>query len=386
MRIIESALKKSAEERERLLEVWELLGNPSRTVFMDIETTGFSRTYDTVYLIGLAFYRGGEFRVRQYLAAAEADEAKVLKSAVEDMMDFDTVVTYNGDMFDLPFIRERAKRMRVWTDEMQRWDMHVDSIDLLRRYRRYQSFFGWPNLKLKTVEACLGISRQDPFDGGQLIEVFYEYTRTDDERLESVLLLHNYEDIVNLLELLKAETMMGEIKRGHAVEVSLSKNRLHVEWDRRFSISHEGEIPLGKAGSGPKAREDAPKAKILMEAGAASFDILLPLCQNILYYFLPNPEDYYFIPEANEIVHKSLAQDVKPSERRKAKAEECRLTVQVSEGDALVWALPLAGLRMYKPEVKSPLCGAKLSELGQALNDKSIEEADAYIRTYLDRL
>ena len=221
MRIIESALKKSAEERERLLEVWELLGNPSRTVFMDIETTGFSRTYDTVYLIGLAFYRGGEFRVRPYLAAAEADEAKVLKSAVEDMMDFDTVVTYNGDMFDLPFIRERAKRMRVWTDEMQRWDMHVDSIDLLRRYRRYQSFFGWPNLKLKTVEACLGISRQDPFDGGQLIEVFYEYTRTDDERLESVLLLHNYEDIVNLLELLKAETMMGEINSKIDIEAVL---------------------------------------------------------------------------------------------------------------------------------------------------------------------
>ena len=184
MRIIESVLVKTAQEREKLLDTWQLLGDPAHTVFMDIETTGFSKTYDSIYLIGIAFYRDGEFRVRQYLASAEADEAKVLKGAMDDLAAFDTVVTYNGDMFDLPFIRERAKRMRVWTDAMQRWDAHTCSVDLLRRYRHYQSFFGWPNLKLKTVEACLGSSRQDPFDGGQLIEIFYEYEKTDDERLE----------------------------------------------------------------------------------------------------------------------------------------------------------------------------------------------------------
>jgi len=386
VRIIESVLRKTAAEREKCLDAWQLLGDPARTVFMDIETTGFSRTYDSVYLIGLAFYRDGEFRIRQYLAGTEADEARVLEAAGKDMMDFDTVVTYNGDMFDMPFIRDRSRRMRVWTDAMQRWDLQTDSVDLFRRFRKYQSFFGWPNLKLKTVEACLGIARQDPFDGGQLIEVFYEYTKTDDERLESVLLLHNYEDIVHLLELLKAEELMAQIRGGHVVEAAAQGNRLHVEWDRRFSMSHEGMIPLCREGSGPKARENAPKAKIVLTAGTASFDIILPLCQNRLYYFLPNPGDYYFIPEANEIVHRSLAQDVKPAERRKAKAEECRLLIRTSEEDPAVCALPVDSLRVYKTDLKAPECFHIESELKRALQTMSTEEADRYIRGYLDRL
>ncbi len=386
MRIIESVLVKTAQEREKLLDTWQLLGDPAHTVFMDIETTGFSKTYDSIYLIGIAFYRDGEFRVRQYLASAEADEAKVLKGAMDDLAAFDTVVTYNGDMFDLPFIRERAKRMRVWTDAMQRWDARACSVDLLRRYRHYQSFFGWPNLKLKTVEACLGSSRQDPFDGGQLIEIFYEYEKTDDERLESVLLLHNYEDIVNLLELLKAEEMMAEIRNGHVVAIAAERNRIHVEWDRLFSMSREAAIPLGKAGGSAKAKAAAQKAQIVFKAGAASFDIILPLWQNRLYYFLPNPGDYFFIPEANEIVHKSLAADVSPAERRKAKPEECRLRIECGGEDPAVCALPAGGARVYRTELKASESYHKASELKSTIEKMTIQDADQYIRGYLDRL
>ena len=221
MRVIESAIVETAQEREKKQGVLSTFGDPGKICFLDIETTGFSRTYDTIYLIGLVYYTNDTVMARQYLASRRQDEALLLKEALEFLSGFDTLITYNGDMFDLPFIRERARLLRQWTPEAAGKADLVRSVDLMRRYRRHQKFFGWPNMKLKTVESCLGIGREDPFDGGQLIDVFDEYEKTQDPRLEKTLLLHNYEDIVNLRDLLKVDELLGILEKGHPLMARL---------------------------------------------------------------------------------------------------------------------------------------------------------------------
>ena len=161
MRIIETILNQTAQQTQDQLEAWQLLGNPKQVVFIDIETTGFSRLYDSIYLIGLVYWEEGHFGdghfveghfvAKQYLADSLADEVQVLEKALDQLQNFKIFVTYNGDMFDLPFIEERAKRLRVWREsDRDLWEGYR-SVDLMRRYRIHQSFFGWPNMKLKTL-------------------------------------------------------------------------------------------------------------------------------------------------------------------------------------------------------------------------------------------
>ena len=56
MRIIKNQIPLSAWETEEWKQSFQYLGPMEQVVFMDIETTGFSRSYDSVYLIGYLYY------------------------------------------------------------------------------------------------------------------------------------------------------------------------------------------------------------------------------------------------------------------------------------------------------------------------------------------
>ena len=53
--------------------------------FFDIETTGFSRNYNIVYLIGAVYFRNGITHYLQWLAESDSDEAYIL-SAFNDFL------------------------------------------------------------------------------------------------------------------------------------------------------------------------------------------------------------------------------------------------------------------------------------------------------------
>ena len=47
--------------------------------FFDIETTGFSRNYNIVYLIGAVYFRNGISHYLQWLAESDSDEALLVE-------------------------------------------------------------------------------------------------------------------------------------------------------------------------------------------------------------------------------------------------------------------------------------------------------------------
>ncbi|MFB6217206.1 MAG: ribonuclease H-like domain-containing protein, partial [Candidatus Aenigmatarchaeota archaeon] len=70
-----------------------------RCGFLDIETTGLSKTKNEVTVIGL--YDGSESKI--YV------KGKNLNKFVEDVKEYDLLVTFNGKRFDLPFIRNHLE-------------------------------------------------------------------------------------------------------------------------------------------------------------------------------------------------------------------------------------------------------------------------------------
>jgi uncharacterized protein len=105
-----------------------------KTAYIDIETTGLGFYCD---ITTIALYDGAS--VRYYV------NGRNLENFVDDILDYDTIITYNGKCFDVPFI-EKFFRIR----------MNQAHIDL--RYVLKSLGYGGG---LKGCERQLGIDRGD---------------------------------------------------------------------------------------------------------------------------------------------------------------------------------------------------------------------------------
>ncbi|MBR2559308.1 MAG: ribonuclease H-like domain-containing protein, partial [Firmicutes bacterium] len=76
----------------------------------DIETTGLSPVYSIIMLAGFVTVRGGKAVLKQFFARNPSEEPEVIKAALAEIASLDFLVTFNGKMFDLPFLSKRAAK------------------------------------------------------------------------------------------------------------------------------------------------------------------------------------------------------------------------------------------------------------------------------------
>jgi uncharacterized protein YprB with RNaseH-like and TPR domain len=148
--------------------------------YLDIETTGLSRQYADITVIGIYLVNGRESRLVQ-LVGGEVTRDNLLVS-IEGV---DKIYTYNGSRFDLPFIHGSL------------------GIDLADVFHHHDLMYDcWRcNLKggFKAVEQQLGIPRQlKGIDGFDAIKLWWRYLEYDDQNALSTLLQYNKEDVTNL--------------------------------------------------------------------------------------------------------------------------------------------------------------------------------------------
>jgi uncharacterized protein YprB with RNaseH-like and TPR domain len=111
--------------------------------YLDIETTGLTRSYCQLTVVGVAVVRGNERRFGQLIGdRIDADGVLRLLEGVDEMY------TYNGSRFDLPFIQARLNL------DLRRQFAHTDLM--------YKCWLNDLKGGLKVVETRLGIARQLP--------------------------------------------------------------------------------------------------------------------------------------------------------------------------------------------------------------------------------
>jgi len=162
----------SAARRRADRQLLSALDRSRATLFLDIETTGLSRYYDEVTLVG--FMREGRYSVH----IAGDDPAELLDAVASA----DTLVTFNGTMFDLPFLRQTFKAIRVP-------EVHID----LRYATRRHGLTGGQ----KAIERLLGIDARsglEEIDGAQAVLLWHRYLRGDMAALD-VLIRYNVADV-----------------------------------------------------------------------------------------------------------------------------------------------------------------------------------------------
>ena len=166
--------------------------------YLDIEATGFDLEHDKIVLISLGYYLNeDQFKIIQYFAESPSEEESILKELKKSMSNFKTWCSYNGTAFDEPFIIRKMNRYNLG------FRLPSEHIDLFRIIRPFHKKMGMKSCSLKSVEQFIGIKRRDEINGARRVEIYNEYLVKHDEKLKEILMLHNYEDVVNLPKIFK---------------------------------------------------------------------------------------------------------------------------------------------------------------------------------------
>ena len=264
-------------------------------LFLDIETTGFTAKSSNLYLIGCACYEDGRFHVHQWMAEKYDEEAAVLEAFFTFAASYRYLIHYNGNAFDIPYLQQKAASLGL--------PYHFDGFDGLDIYKRiapYKHFLKLSNCKQKTIEA------------------FLDYVKEPIEDFRDLLLLHNKEDIIGMLKVLPI-LAYHDLFNG---EVNAKKVQANYYTD--YSGNRRQELLMTLSLPTPLP------VPVSLSVGSCYFKgendtatLKVPLIEEELKYFYANYKDYYYLPEEDVALHKSVADFVDKEFRVQATAATC---------------------------------------------------------------
>lgn len=300
--------------------------SPDSSVFFDIETTGFKAGYSHLYLIGVAFRDKNNWIIRQWMAERPQEETKLLRAFAEFLHPYDTLLHFNGKRFDIPYLEEKYEQYGLESPFVG-----LKSVDLYQDFKPLKSFLKLDHMNQKSLEVFLGLNRDDQYDGGKLIPVYRDFCKTGcDEKLH-LLLLHNQEDVSGMFTLTSfygyldffslAAGSSGELVPAPPApasafpdfSVELLENRDGTR-NILFIFGLKTPVPVPVSHS--------------YEFGYVTLNnstgkLMVPMLEDTLYYFFEDYKNYYYLPQEDQAIHKSVAAYVDKQYRQQAKKENC---------------------------------------------------------------
>ncbi|MCR5324253.1 MAG: ribonuclease H-like domain-containing protein [Lachnospiraceae bacterium] len=345
--------------------------SPSDLLFFDIETTGLSPKEASIYLIGCLYENEEGPVLTQLFAESPSEEAQVISSFDTIVRSHGVLVHYNGSTFDVPFITVRAAACGISLYGLDR------QIDIYRELKHLKSLFGLKSMRMKAVEEYAGIRRKDIYDGGELIELYIKYISLkklkglqndpshnsginddfpapycagsgkivssfsdhtglrrigseDMSELLRILLLHNYEDVENMLFITPLMEIAGFINGRFSV-VRSEPSGCSLNITIRPGNSVVSDQFVAKILTSTRVRNgfhaltaggDNMDVFCTVDSdGNITFSINASECE--LKFFFPDHKNYYYLIYEDYAVHKSIGQFMDRERCVKCTAANC---------------------------------------------------------------
>lgn len=282
-------------------------------IFFDIETTGFSPTTSSIYLIGCLRKKGSTLIIEQFFAETKEEEIEILENFIKLINNYKTIISFNGIGFDLPFIKAKCEKYNI-----EERFKNFTYIDIFKVISSIKSLLKLPNYKQKTIESFLDIHRDDKYSGGELINVYAEYLKTNSAHAEELLLLHNFDDVTGMLDLLPALSYKQILNGAFSVKTAETSTYTNYEGEDGLEliITLENDFIVPK-----RVSYQFKDYYITMNKDITK--IRVPVSEGELKFFYSNYKDYFYLPVEDIAIHKSVASFVDKEYREKAKASNC---------------------------------------------------------------
>ncbi len=298
------------------------LGDLKECCFLDIETTGFTAQGSYLYLIGCIVYEEDGFHARQWLAQKKQEEPQLLDAFAAFIAPYKRLIHFNGNRFDIPYLAEKYEHHKLVNPLSDK-----EGIDLFRRIEPYKAFLRLPDCKQKTIEAFLGVNREDVLSGKELIGVYLHYEEYPNDEEERLLLLHNAEDIAGLIRILPILSYV------ELANLPIQVTKVSANYYSSFDGKESRELLMKCKLPTALPVQISTFSKGCYFTGHEHEGMLkIPIYHGELKYFYANYRDYYYLPDEDCALHKSISAFVDPSHRTKATKENCYTR---KEGDFL---------------------------------------------------
>jgi Predicted exonuclease len=164
-------------------------------VFFDIETMGMA--HSPIILFGIGEYTCGGLKVTQYLARDIAEELPALTETAKHFHSDSRAVTYNGRVFDIPYLNDR---LVYYGERTVRPRLHFDLLFTTRKL--FSATL--PDCRLGTVEDyILNLPREDDLPGYLVPEYYRRWLFSRDADILRPIIKHNEADVANLAKLMR---------------------------------------------------------------------------------------------------------------------------------------------------------------------------------------
>ena len=163
---------------------------------LDIETTGLDSSLDYLVLLGLIYQIDGKSYIIQHFAEDNSEEIRLLK-IYKKITENKEIITYNGDIFDIPFLNQRLIKYNMLP-------IFPDSLDVYKIINRNRKYFDFQSLKLMDIEKEIGIYRNDPSRYKVISKLTEDIKKRDNPK---PIMVHNENDLIATEQLANAEQM-----------------------------------------------------------------------------------------------------------------------------------------------------------------------------------
>lgn len=273
-------------------------------VFYDIETTGLSRKTTYLYLVGAVGIEDKTWTFYQWMAENNKEEETILRIFSQFLEQYDCLISYNGERFDQPYLEARYEKYGLPSP----FEGKI-SLDLYLTLKPLKTLLKLPAMKQPCLEEFLGIKNRIYDNGKECIQLYKDFLKKRDHVIANEVLGHNLEDVLGLRRIFE---MLGylciydseyEITYGEFDgENLILEMKLPCKLPQKFSNGNEQFYLTG---------EDE-LVKFIVKAENSK-----------LKQYYPNPKDYYYLPEEDTVIPKSLGSGIDKKHRKAATKDTC---------------------------------------------------------------
>lgn len=269
-------------------------------LLLDLETTGLNPRKHTIVSIGLMYYDKTYNVIHSFVEKPEDEEACLIKF-LEFIEAFKVLVTYNGTQFELPFLLKRCYHYELDTTPL----LNLRHIDLKKNLKVF-------NKKRLELEALFFYTRHCKSAGLDIVKLYQTYQQHPDPLYKECIFAHQKEELGSLMCFTEFYLACIQVHSWQLLSYQINEMSLDVTFKTTFTFKSSF---FGMA----------YQVAFAYLKGTDTLHIIFPLYHGTLYQSLKPTKDYYYIESQNQLVHKSLAQFIEPSLKRRARPSECVL-------------------------------------------------------------
>lgn len=277
---------------------------PDGFCLFDIETTGLSSARSYLYLIGMLKKECDCWELTQWFCESPLDEKQAVCSFLEALKGVSCLVHFNGRTFDLPYLKQKCASYR-FPDVLS----PIPEMDLYAALRPYRRLLPVSAMKQQDLEHLAGSPRTDDKSGKELIQIYRQYLSTADDQCLATLLRHNREDVAGMtwVSLL--------LSLDHFFEGEFEVQKIS-EQENAITLTLQTKYPLPFTFS---CSQDG----FCLSGTPDGLSLSVRRLDGTLKYFFPDCRNYYYLPDEDTAVHKSIGCYVDCTHRVQATRKNC---------------------------------------------------------------